>query len=106
VSVVRSGSGISGIRYVVPNGKTFFINPNGYPHGDPKVWSKWPIEKRLSSGHSTHYFGDGYICYASDPNRLELYEILYLIDGWARAYERYLNGEPFAPNAKTAFKRR
>jgi len=106
VRVVRSRSGTLGIRYLTPNGRDFFINPNGYPYGDPKVWSKWPKDRGLQTGHTTHYFGNGYICYATDPNRLDLYEILFLIDAWTRAFERYLNGEPFAPNAREAFKRR
>ena len=92
-----------GIRYVAPNGKVFFIEPNGYPIGGPKVFSRWPIEKGLASGEPTHYFGDGYVCLGKYLNNRELYEICYLIDAWARAFEKYLATGSFPDDPLKSF---
>jgi len=92
-----------GIRYVVPNGKVFFIEPNGYPYGEPKAYSRWPIEKGLAGGHSTHYLGNGYVCLGSNLRSLELYEICYLIDAWARGFEKYLATGSFPDDPLKSF---
>ena len=105
VGIVRSSSNQLGIKTSTPNGKTFIIEPNGYPYGEPKVWSRWPIDKGLSSGESTHYFGDGYVCLGHDLDRLELYELLYLIDAWARGFEQYLKTGSFPGTSAEAFGR-
>ncbi len=102
VQVVRR-DGVVGLRYIAPNGKPFFIDPNGYPYSEPRIWSKWPINERLPSGHSTHYYGDGYVCIGTGLCRLELYEILYLIDGWARGFEKYLRSGRFPRRPSEAF---
>ena len=103
VKLVRFRSGKIGIRYVAPNGKVFFIDPNGYPYGDPIIWSKWPLDIRLKSGHATHYYGDGHCCIGGNLNKLELYQILYMIDAWARGLELYLSGRSFPSTPEEAF---
>jgi len=103
VRVVRNRNGQVGLRYVVPNGRIFFIEPNGYPHNNPKIYSKWPVEKGLSSGHSTHYYGSGNVCIGNDLSRFELYEILYLIDAWSKGFEKYLQTGTFPDRPSKAF---
>ena len=103
VRAVRSKNGKVGLRYVAPNGKCFFIEPNGYPAGDPNIYSKWPIEQRLRSGHSTHYYGSGYVCVGKNLRRFELYEIFYLIDAWCRGFEKYLQGKRFPARPSESF---
>ena len=104
VAIVRRSDGTVGIRYTAPNRKKFFIDPAGYDYGgDPKVWSKWPIDKNLSSGEERHYFGQGYICLGYSLGRAELSEILFLIDAWARGFERYLDTGVFPTRPSEAF---
>ena len=103
VVLVKNRRGALALRTTAQNGSDFFIEPNGYPYGEPLVWSRWPIEHGLPAGHSTHYFGDGYVCLGPGLAGLELFEILYRVDGWAKGLEQYLLTGRFPPDASAAF---
>jgi len=93
VRLVRNRNGQVGLRYVAPNGRIFFIEPNGYPQNIPKIFSKWPVEMKINSGHSTHYYGNGYIDAGINLTEVELGEILDHIDIWSKGFEKYLGTE-------------
>ena len=105
VKTVRGPRGTA-LRYRLPDGREFFIEPNGYPCGDPEIYSQWAREIGLPAGHKSHHFGDGWCCVGEKLSQLELYQILYQIDAWTKGAEIWKRTRRFPADPVAAFRRR
>ena len=103
IKIARRKDGLIGIRYIAPNNEVFFIDPRDYPFENPEVYSDWPKEINHPTGTDTHYHGNGRICLCTNLRKMELFEILFQIDGWARGLELYQKGYKFPKNPKDTF---
>jgi len=99
VHVVRSQCGTA-IRTVTPNGEKFFIEI-GYP---TLVYSPWIHQLDVPASHESHCRGRGYVCLRDGGiDDLDLWQILWLIDAWAKGFTDYQRTGVFPASPREAF---